>query len=419
MGGGKAVSVNYQENVSEKDLNDFALKLECEIIPRLRSAGFERNKYNVFNILRLNSQELKHSAFLAFLMDPNQSGEIGEQFIKHFLILLAEKLNFEPTQIFNYEFEKVIVRREYKNIDILVDIQAKVEDKHEKILLVIENKVYANERVGEKDKEGQLPEYRKAIEKEYEDKGYKQCFLFLTPEKQDPKEDAEAWLPIGYKLIDKVLYRLELDTVDNTVKTLINDYRKMIRSEFGMDNDELKHQEAIKLYAEYREVFDFVFECKLDRVNKTAEVIRGFLDKDEQKKWIETITTKNANRFICFTTKSIKDLWRDKTKIYFLIDVSVMNLVCYVENASDKEREALEYKKESATFSFGGSQWLFEEDKHKTEEKVKVHENYVLNNNLEPLKTECEKMLDFWFKLPSGWIKTTSDDICKKFNGDS
>jgi len=355
-------------------------------------------------------------------MTPDQSGNIGEQFLRHFLIMLAERCGQKlenPTEIINYEFKKVTVRREHKCvglsecIDLLVEIE--IKSKHEKILLVIENKVYA------KEQKGQLLKYRKAIVKEYEGKGYYPHFLFLTPNKRKPKEDAEVWLPIGYKLIDKVLYRLDLDTADNTIKILIKDYRKMIRSEFGMDNNGLEHQEAIKLYAKYREAFDFVFECKNKqdkyRVKKTAQVIRDFLGKREQKEWIEVMTTENANRFIKFTTTSINNLWQDKSKIYFLIDVWEMSLTCYVDNSTQEERDLLEYSDRGSNFQYP-KQWLFDQNTDKpnnkiNEERVKELDKHVLND-INKLKAECEQMLDYWF---GGWIKSTSDDICRKLKG--
>ena len=75
---------------TEKELQDFALKFDNEIVRPLVNAGFA--KYNIFDILNINRQELRHSDFLAFLLDPNKSGEIGLQFLRNFLTVLAKDI---------------------------------------------------------------------------------------------------------------------------------------------------------------------------------------------------------------------------------------------------------------------------------------------------------------------------------------
>ena len=47
--------------INEQQLQNFVLTFESEIVLPLVSAGFERNKYNVFDILNINRQELRHS----------------------------------------------------------------------------------------------------------------------------------------------------------------------------------------------------------------------------------------------------------------------------------------------------------------------------------------------------------------------
>lgn len=403
------------KNTVQKRLQDFAFIMECEIIPRLKSVGFERNKHNIFNILRLNRQEIRHSAFLAFLMDPSQSENIGIQFLKHFLILLSNELDLDPSDIFKYEFEKVIVRQEHQHIDLLADIQIK---NGKKILIVIENKIDSGERIGQKEGEGQLTQYRCAIEKEYYAKDYKKLFLFLTPDRRAPIRDIEHWISIDYKLIYDTICRLDLDAADPTIKTLINDYRKLIRSEFKMVDNELERQQqqAIDLYKKYRDVFDFVFECRPNRINKTAEVINEYLGKSTD--WIVTMGSKTTgrNKTVCFTTKDLKELWRDTFKIYFQIDMAEMDLVCCVEGADDHTRRLLGYDKKSAVFRYGGKQWLVDNDIRRTADLIKAHDDYVLANRTELLKTEIESILSVWLARPQGWIIATSDAIKSRFN---
>lgn len=75
---------------TEKELQNFVLRFDNEIVAPLVKAGF--NKYNVFDILNIGRQELRHSDFLAFLLDPNRSGEVGQQFLRSFLTLLSKDI---------------------------------------------------------------------------------------------------------------------------------------------------------------------------------------------------------------------------------------------------------------------------------------------------------------------------------------
>ena len=68
---------------TEKELQVFALNFDNAVIRPLVRAGYD--KYNVFDILNINRQELRHSDFLAFLLDPSKSGNIGHQFLRNFL----------------------------------------------------------------------------------------------------------------------------------------------------------------------------------------------------------------------------------------------------------------------------------------------------------------------------------------------
>lgn len=176
-----------------------------------------------------------------------------------------------------------------------------------------------------------------------------------------------------------------------------------------MENDEITRNEAIKIYSANPDIFDFIFDCKPNRVNKTADIIRNFI-KDNVR-WV-TLESKSQNRFICFRTNELES----RQNIWFEFDIKYMQLACYVRNASDIERNLLGYEKESRTFRFGGGkQWLFG-NKARTSERVDTHDEYVSNNNLEPLKADCEEMLAKLFAQDE-WVARTSKDLCSRLQG--
>ena len=82
--------------------------------------SLELNKPNIFKILGVSNYELKHSNFLAWLLDPNESHELGGLFLSRYLtdLLLDERSKgISLLQIGNIEHRDVEVRREWKNID--------------------------------------------------------------------------------------------------------------------------------------------------------------------------------------------------------------------------------------------------------------------------------------------------------------
>ena len=50
------------------------------------------SQYNIFEAIGMVSQEIRHSAFLAFLLTPGQSHDLGDRFLKAVLRLAGEDL---------------------------------------------------------------------------------------------------------------------------------------------------------------------------------------------------------------------------------------------------------------------------------------------------------------------------------------
>ena len=392
---------NYKKLLHDDDLQDFALRFEGEIVKPLLSAGFERNKYNVFDILNIGRQELRHSDFLAFLMNPNRSGEVGQHFLRNFLALLSKEnpaLHLDFFKVFYGEFEKVIVRREYQKIDILVEI----EIQNEQYVFAIENKVDADEQMyDDGNDKSQLGKYKKAIDTEYNE--HKRIYLFLSPNKRPPSES--DWTPIDYNLIYSALCRLDLNTADNTVKILINDYKKMIMSQFEIEDNKELTKEALRIYSENKDIFDFIFDCRPNRVNKTAGIIREFLEKESS--WI-VFENKRQNTYITFTTKKLKELGLD---IKFQIDVKNMILYFYIVDGHElREKLGKTAKGKSMTFE---SLNLLDKKKKKNDETIEKHEKLLLDNNEKKLQTEIEKMLEKIF-ADKGFVAEWSKEIAGK-----
>ena len=99
----------------------------------------KRDNFNVFDILRMERMETKHSAFLAELLNPNGAHKKGDLFLKNF----CERMGFEALSRVRVSCEKSIETKSYGKgrIDIYV------EDLNQGCGIIIENKIYAKDQL--------------------------------------------------------------------------------------------------------------------------------------------------------------------------------------------------------------------------------------------------------------------------------
>lgn len=239
-------------------LKEFYLNLD-----KIKSQIESVNKNaNIFDILKIGSFEIRHSNFLSWLLTPNDSHGLGCSIIKKFLLkfynshslyydkLLNETYFFE---IANKDFTSFSCEREYptengKYIDIIV------YSPKEKIVIVIENKVFSGEH------NNQLKEYENEVNKNFSN--YKKFFVFLTPDMREVEreEDKVIWKNFGYQ----EMYDLIKESVEENKSCLeqksiqyISDYLEVVRRDIMGENTEL---ESIceKIYDEYKDVIDII-----------------------------------------------------------------------------------------------------------------------------------------------------------------
>jgi hypothetical protein len=113
--------------------NDDLLNLESRI-----------GKFNIFDALSITHIEIRHSNFLAFILDPAESHGQGQLFLKALLMDLlkhapAELRPLSPIDLDGIDLRGVEIRREWKNIDVIIVC------KEPRFAVVVENKVNSRE----------------------------------------------------------------------------------------------------------------------------------------------------------------------------------------------------------------------------------------------------------------------------------
>tara|TARA_B100000780_G_scaffold256043_1_gene204981 strand:- start:82 stop:1284 length:1203 start_codon:yes stop_codon:yes gene_type:complete len=253
---------------------------------------------NIFQILRISKNEIRHSNFLSWLLDPNESHKLGDIFLKRFLreVFSSDKFgNIDQVDVEGMDLTKVTIQREWKNIDILIVL--------ENVVVCIENKVLSKEH------SNQLMRYREIIESNYPK--HKQTFVFLTPEGDTSESESETYEPISYEFIVNSLERIISvygESLNQQVKNYIKDYITIIKREL-MGTDKLTKLSK-KIYQNHKELFDFIIEHKPELVDDLSKIMKEELSK---RGWILGSENKYYVRFL---TPEIQDLiyYNNQTK---------------------------------------------------------------------------------------------------------
>jgi PD-(D/E)XK nuclease superfamily len=245
---------------------------------------------NIFQILRISKNEIRHSNFLSWLLDPNESHKLGDIFLKRFLreVFSSDKFDdIDQVDVEGLNLNKVEIQREWKNIDVLI----KLED----VIVCIENKVLSSEH------SNQLSRYKKIIESEFPN--HKQTFVYLNPDGESSIEESENYYPISYEFVVDTLMRIISvygESLNNQVKNYIKDYITIIKREL-MSTDKLTMLSQ-KIYNNHKELFDFIIERKPEIVDELKIILNKVI---KEKGWI--LGSENKH-YVRFYTTSIKEL---------------------------------------------------------------------------------------------------------------
>lgn len=251
---------------------------------------------NIFEILKVSKTEIRHSNFLAWLLNPKGSHQLGSVFLKRFLreVFLSDKFNdIDQVDVEGMDFSNLEIYREWNNIDILI----KLDD----IVVCIENKVLSKEH------SNQLSKYKKIIESNFPND--KKTFVYLSPEGNSSENEADIYQPISYEFVVKSLERIISvygDSINQQVLIYIRDYITIIKRELmGTDKLSLLSQ---KIYTNHKELFDFINNHRPDTILRLNLIIkeevkkRGWILGSESKAYIR-FYTKPIENLIYFSTK--------------------------------------------------------------------------------------------------------------------
>lgn len=259
-------------NIAETDTPNVARYDEALVLLEaliVDNPDFERlevllDQFNIFEAVGVVRQEVRHSNFLAFLLDPRQPHGMGDLTAK---LLLQRSLRgrhndlpVSPIDLHLWNLDSMVVLREWENIDILL------LDELAGLAVIIENKIDSGERPD------QLARYRKTVIRHYP--GVRTLGLFLTPEGDLPSD--EFYTPVSYSLVARLvedLVQSRRSTLGSDVLTLMTHYARTLRRHVVGDAEIAELCQRI--YAKHQRALDLIYEHRPDQ----QVVIRELLEQ--------------------------------------------------------------------------------------------------------------------------------------------
>ncbi len=169
-------------------------------------------QFNIFEALRAVRQEVRHSDFLAYLLDPTQNHGLGDEFARRLLqkaLTLAntQPLPLSPIDLDIWSLNELVVQREWQNIDLLLS------DEPHRLAVIIENKIDSSEH------SDQLERYLGIVRQHHPE--WNILGLYLSPDGDAPSH--ETYIPLDYATVCKIVERLiesRSSTIGADIRTL-------------------------------------------------------------------------------------------------------------------------------------------------------------------------------------------------------
>ncbi len=229
--------------------------------------------FNIFEAIGAVNRELRHSDFLAFLLDPSRPHGLGSRILRNFAIEFFTHYNGDDApsmiDVGCYEYETFTVYREWKNIDLLL------VSEHHNIVIAIENKIWSGEH------SNQLSRYQQLVETHYS--GYQLYYGYLTPSGLPP-ESNDCWLALSYQQVAQVLTKTlkrSRSAISEQVASSLEQYLQMLERHI-LEDSEISRL-CQKIYAQHRHALDLIFEHRPDQSVVLGDFIKDYVKSNQDK----------------------------------------------------------------------------------------------------------------------------------------
>jgi len=225
-------------------------------------------RFNLFEAVGAVRHELRHSDFLAFLLDPSRNHSLGSVFLSELLYAIRQTAEdnsiLAALDLDGLDFSRAYVLREWHHIDILV------VDDASRLAVIIENKIDTDEH------SDQLNRYQKELRSHYP--GYHAIGLFLTPDGAAPS--SSDYQAISYTLVCEIIEKMARDNrvmLDAEVVMALEHYAQMLRRHIVSDSDVAELCRSI--YKQHKQTLDLIFEHRPDQQAQIADYVQSLIQQ--------------------------------------------------------------------------------------------------------------------------------------------
>lgn len=243
---------------------------------------------NLFEATNIGRHEIRHSAFLAWLLTPTRPHGLEDRFLQSLVDKLLEESAAATDSFDRSDVDLTavdVVRESEEDIDILI----KTRDRH--LVVCIENKIDSTAH------SNQLDKYQRYVETTYGTTHDHRLFAYLTPRGQTPPdgqcERPQDWIPLSYGTVVELLVDLLKDlAADANLKDLpaevyqrtkiyIEDFISLLTVEGIVEDPDL--DKLVHLYAKYKDVFGKVADrYRVQRKQIVNELKRAYMSVLEE-----------------------------------------------------------------------------------------------------------------------------------------
>lgn len=268
---------------------------------------------NIFEALNIAEYEVRHSTFLSYLLDPNETHGMGTGFLESFLLRTSIHTDENNLNIRELDLDMTKVTREWSlnnqentrnnRLDILLEIPKKTAN-DEKLIIGIECKINSKQGVN------QLEIYKEMLKDHQKTENGKVIHLFLTKFEEEAPDDwyevkfqglVTESLDITMKKYGSIMsekvhsflgdYKQILDQDEGTsekgaiAERLAKDYGLVIKDKGVKDYLAIKHKHAYEALA----IAIYAQEWRYTKELKKCVEERGFLKEGVEPKSENTI----------------------------------------------------------------------------------------------------------------------------------
>lgn len=232
----------------------------------LREIEARLDPFNLFEAIGVTRHELRHSQFLAYLLNPNENHGLADHFTRTFLQSAfrdSAPPGLSPLELDLVDLDDVEIRREWRNIDILI------LDRRNRRAIIIENKI------GSSEHSGQLSRYWTTVADSFPE--YRIAGIYLTPDRLHAQDD--RYVPVSYQTVAEVLdavVQRSHSLMGQEVATTVRHYVQMLRRHVVTDSE--LADLCRRIYARHRKAIDLIIEHRPDLQSEIRDVLEQLID---------------------------------------------------------------------------------------------------------------------------------------------